>query len=105
MAGLDLAAGMLPLTGGAGPCEAMFKTALKSVSGSESQLILLLSAELLQKALIPFGHLAEIAERCQIRIDLGAELPPGFPTGVLLWLCSRQCDGGLLRTGADAAVQ
>merc|ERR1711920_99865 len=74
----DMAAGMPPMADGAGPSEAMFKAALKSVGGGQSQMLLLLSAELLQKALIHFGHLAEIAEKCQVRIDLGAELPPGF---------------------------
>merc|ERR1719316_2081767 len=40
----------------------------------QAQLALLLPAELLQQALIPHGHLAEIAQKCNINIDLGAEL-------------------------------
>lgn len=75
--GIDFARDFSVL-GSTGHNEAMFRSALKSVNGSQTQMILLLSMELLQKALIPFGHLAEIAERCQIRIDLGSEVPPGL---------------------------
>mmetsp|Transcript_123776 Transcript_123776/g.344502 ORF Transcript_123776/g.344502 Transcript_123776/m.344502 type:complete len:141 (+) Transcript_123776:2-424(+) len=42
------------------------------------QLLLLLPADLLQQALVPHGHLADIAQKCQIRIDLGAEVPPSL---------------------------
>mmetsp|Transcript_27881 Transcript_27881/g.64994 ORF Transcript_27881/g.64994 Transcript_27881/m.64994 type:complete len:111 (+) Transcript_27881:1-333(+) len=44
----------------------------------QSQLLLLLPADLLQQALVPHGHLAEIAQRCPVRIDLGAEVPPNL---------------------------
>merc|ERR1712204_151540 len=33
-------------------------------------------AELLQKALVPHGHLGDIAQRCNVRIDLGVEVMP-----------------------------
>merc|ERR1712070_986843 len=46
------------------------------MQGPHSQLLLLLPVGLLEQALVPRGHLQEIAQRCQIRIDLGAEVPP-----------------------------
>jgi len=72
MGGLGMMGGM------PGGNEAMFKAALQSslVAGSSSQLHLLLPNRLLQQALVPQGHLAEIANKCQIRIDLGQEVQP-----------------------------
>merc|ERR1719424_1399854 len=40
----------------------------------QAQLLLLLPVDLVQQALIPHGHLAEIAQTCNIGIDLGDEL-------------------------------
>merc|ERR1719163_1653205 len=40
----------------------------------QAQLALLLPVDLLQRALVPHGHLAEIAQTCNINIDLGVEL-------------------------------
>eukprot|EP00929_Paragymnodinium_shiwhaense_P016305 TRINITY_DN12457_c0_g2_i1.p1 TRINITY_DN12457_c0_g2~~TRINITY_DN12457_c0_g2_i1.p1 ORF type:complete len:717 (+),score=195.28 TRINITY_DN12457_c0_g2_i1:110-2260(+) len=55
----------------------MFRSALQEsafCAGSNAKLALLLPLDLLQKALIPLGYLSEIAEKCQIRIDLGPEV-------------------------------
>lgn len=41
---------------------------------SQAQLALLLPVDLIQQALIPNGHLAEIAQTCSLNIDLGAEI-------------------------------
>lgn len=40
----------------------------------EAQLAVLLPVDLIQQVLIPHGHLAEIAQTCNISIDLGAEI-------------------------------
>merc|ERR1719215_1712401 len=40
----------------------------------QAQLALLLPVDLVQQALIPRGHLAEIAQTCNIGIELGNEL-------------------------------
>jgi hypothetical protein len=40
----------------------------------QAQLMLMLPVDLLQQALIPHGHLAEIANTCSINIELGAEV-------------------------------
>merc|ERR1719221_2052651 len=63
---------------GVGSSEVMFREALQlTIAGQcTSQMSLLLQAELLFKALVPYGHLADIAQKCGIRIDLGAEIPP-----------------------------
>merc|ERR550534_2796024 len=67
------------MMGGVGANEAMFRAALSSgIHGGQSQLLVLLPAELVQRVLIPRGHLAEIAQRCQVRIDLGADVPPNL---------------------------
>merc|ERR1719277_769234 len=68
----------MDLAGGAGANEAMFQQALQSsaMNGGQTQLHLLLPQELLQRALIPNGHLGEIAQRCQVRLDLGADVAP-----------------------------
>jgi len=68
--------------GGLSGSEMMFAAALRSMNGMtnqfgpQSQLVLLLPAELIQRALIPQGHIAEIAQRCGIRVDLGGEVHP-----------------------------
>merc|ERR1712060_620567 len=66
------------MCGGMGGSEAMFRAALQGNMGGTvmSQLSLLLPAELLSKSLVPHGHMAEIAQRCGIRIDLGDKVPP-----------------------------
>ncbi|OLP91072.1 Peptidyl-prolyl cis-trans isomerase D [Symbiodinium microadriaticum] len=58
--------------------EMMFRAALQGgmIAGSTSQLHLLLPTSLLQESLIPKGQLTEIAQRCQVRIELGQEVPP-----------------------------
>jgi len=63
---------------GGGPAnDAMFSAALTSASSqASSQLQLLMPSELLQKSLIPNGHLAEIAQKCRIQLDLGADVAP-----------------------------
>mmetsp|Transcript_138412 Transcript_138412/g.240873 ORF Transcript_138412/g.240873 Transcript_138412/m.240873 type:complete len:108 (+) Transcript_138412:3-326(+) len=68
------------MAGMAGMGHMAFQTALQSslFGQQSSQLLLLLPMELIQKALIPSGHLAEIAEKCHIRIDLGREVPPNL---------------------------
>jgi len=68
------------LVGGLGGGEALFRLALQSslVCQMSAQLLLLVPAELLQKALVPHGHLVDIAQRCQVRIDLGAEVMPSL---------------------------
>merc|ERR1712183_215831 len=56
--------------------ERLFKMALQEsgfCAGFNSKLMLLLPVDVLQKALIPLGYLSEIAEKCQVRIDLGPE--------------------------------
>merc|ERR1712110_895789 len=57
--------------------EPLFRAALQEscfASGSNAQLMLLLPSDLLQQALVPGGHLGDIAKKCQVRIDLGEEL-------------------------------
>jgi len=67
------------MMGGMGASDAMFRQALAmGGGGSQTQLHLLLPQDMIQRALIPNGHLADIAARCQIRIDLGADMPPNL---------------------------
>eukprot|EP00441_Pelagodinium_beii_P031622 CAMPEP_0197640738 /NCGR_PEP_ID=MMETSP1338-20131121/14919_1 /TAXON_ID=43686 ORGANISM="Pelagodinium beii, Strain RCC1491" /NCGR_SAMPLE_ID=MMETSP1338 /ASSEMBLY_ACC=CAM_ASM_000754 /LENGTH=668 /DNA_ID=CAMNT_0043213609 /DNA_START=16 /DNA_END=2018 /DNA_ORIENTATION=+ len=75
MGGMGMGMGMGGMPGGN---EAMFRSALQSsvMAGTSSQLTVLLSERLVQQALIPSGQLTEIANRCQIRIDLGNEVQP-----------------------------
>jgi len=40
----------------------------------QAQIAILLPADLIQQALIPDGHLSQIAQTCSISIDLGAEI-------------------------------
>lgn len=71
------AMGMMGM-GGMGAMSPMgFEMALQSsmLSQHQAQLSLLLPVDLLQQALIPHGHLGEIAQKCRIQIDLGTELP------------------------------
>merc|ERR1712232_1112424 len=72
--------GLGTMSGAMAANEAMFRAALQSTMTSQanSQLFLLLPVDLLQKALVPHGHLADIAQRCQIRIDLGVDVPPNM---------------------------
>merc|ERR1719433_1879170 len=72
--------GMGGTMGAANSGESMFWAALRAsaVGQFPGQLLLLIPADLLQQALVPHGHLADIAQRCQIRIDLGGEVPPNF---------------------------
>merc|ERR1740138_1336376 len=72
--------GLLGMGNGMGANEAMFKAALQSsaMETPSAQLMLLLPRDVLHQALVPSGHLAEIAQKCQIRIDLGAEVPPNM---------------------------
>merc|ERR1712176_1653971 len=81
---MDLVGSGMSMMGGnlggmPGRNEAMFKAALQTSSlgqHANSQLLLILAADLLQQFLVPRGYLAEIAERCGIRIDLGGQVPP-----------------------------
>lgn len=68
------AGGFMGLGGG----EALFRLAMQSSVACQmsTQLLLVVPAELLQKALVPHGHLGDIAQRCNVRIDLGAEVMP-----------------------------
>merc|ERR1719188_833811 len=85
--GMDFMGGGMGCMGGMGAMaafggvanEAMFKAALQSggMEQPNSQLLLLLPAELLRQVLVPRGHLQEIAEKCGIRIDC-AEVPPNM---------------------------
>mmetsp|Transcript_51742 Transcript_51742/g.160307 ORF Transcript_51742/g.160307 Transcript_51742/m.160307 type:complete len:131 (-) Transcript_51742:343-735(-) len=79
MGGMNGMSGMSGVSS-TGVQEAMFKVALQSsmLGQVNTQLMFLLPMELLQKVLVPRGHLAEIAQRCQIHIDLGAEVPPSM---------------------------
>lgn len=60
--------------------EALFKQALQNsmTAGMNSQHHVLLSNSVLQQHLIPKGYLSEIANRCQITIDLGQEVQPNL---------------------------
>merc|ERR1711937_920967 len=62
------------LMGGLGGGEALFRLALQSsvVCQMSTQLLLLVPAELLQKALVPHGHLVDIAQRCRSQGPLRA---------------------------------
>merc|ERR1719263_1620337 len=64
--------------GGMGPMA--FEAALHNsmLSQHQAQLALLLPVDLLQQSLIPQGHLADIAQKCRITIDLGAEVSPSM---------------------------
>merc|ERR1719362_1404417 len=68
------------LMGGLGGGEALFRLATQSsvVCQMSTQMLLVVPAELLQKALVPHGHLVDIAQRCQVRIDLGVEVMPSL---------------------------
>merc|ERR1712107_478029 len=79
--GMDMMGGMgMGMGGIPGGNEGMFRAALQSsvMAGTSSQLHVLLPERLLQQALIPSGRLTEIANRCQIRIDLGMEVQPNL---------------------------
>lgn len=41
-----------------------------------SQLSLVMPASLIQQSLVPRGHIADVAQRCCVRVDLGEEVPP-----------------------------
>merc|ERR550525_916370 len=57
--------------------EMAFQLMLQQMGGQpQAQLSLLLPKHLLHDILIPQGHLSDIAQRCQIRIDLGADVSP-----------------------------
>ncbi|CAJ1438923.1 unnamed protein product, partial [Effrenium voratum] len=73
--GLGLGMPSLDSFGGMGN-EFMFRAALQSgmIAGSQSQLHLLLPSSLLHQTLIPKGHLAEIAQKCQVHLELGQEV-------------------------------
>ncbi|CAJ1358226.1 unnamed protein product, partial [Effrenium voratum] len=75
MGGLGLGMPSLDSFGGMGN-EFMFRAALQSgmIAGSQSQLHLLLPSSLLHQTLIPKGHLAEIAQKCQVHLELGQEV-------------------------------
>merc|ERR1719433_831606 len=76
MMGGDLGMGMA----GTGGSAAAFQMALQSsmLGQAGSKLLLLLPVDLLQQALVPHGHLSDIAQRCQICIDLGPEVHPNM---------------------------
>lgn len=80
MGGMNCMGPMGPMGGMAmgGACmggEAVFRMMLQgSVLGqAPSEMVLVLPNELLHQCLIPQGHLAEIARKCEIRIDLRGE--------------------------------
>merc|ERR1739848_983871 len=61
--------------------EAAFQAALQQltlVGHANSQLSLVMPASLIQQSLVPQGHLADIAKKCSIRIDLGEEVKPSM---------------------------
>merc|ERR1711924_438886 len=60
--------------------EALFKQALQNsmTAGMSSQHHVLVPNNVLQQALIPKGYLSEIANRCQIRIELGQDVQPNL---------------------------
>merc|ERR1712176_696227 len=70
----------LGMTASGGYNEPVFRAALSSAGPGQptAQLMLVLSERLVHQSLIPYGHLAEIAEKCQIRVDLGAEVSAGM---------------------------
>lgn len=77
MGGMGMMGGGMGI--GTGGNEAMFRMALQSGMGQfHAQLMLLLPADAVRQALVPRGHLQEIAQRCQIRMDLGQEIPPNL---------------------------
>merc|ERR1711972_1288684 len=70
--------GGVGMMGSMGSNEAMFRAALhqSSMGQFKAQLMLLLPFHVVHKALIPHGHLSEIAQKCQIKIDLDNEMAP-----------------------------
>eukprot|EP00929_Paragymnodinium_shiwhaense_P016304 TRINITY_DN12457_c0_g1_i1.p1 TRINITY_DN12457_c0_g1~~TRINITY_DN12457_c0_g1_i1.p1 ORF type:complete len:664 (+),score=137.20 TRINITY_DN12457_c0_g1_i1:90-2081(+) len=57
--------------------EVLFRQALQEsgfVAGNERAFSVLVDHDVLQHSLIPQGHLAEIAQKCQLRIDVGPEV-------------------------------
>jgi len=56
-----------------GSSESKFREALEKgmIAASTNQMHLLLPSSLLQDLLIPQGHLADVAKKCQVQIDLG----------------------------------
>lgn len=72
--------GMVGMGGCGGSNEAVFRAALCSGGAGQpsSQLMILLPAILVHQSLVPHGHLADIAQKCQVRVDLGADVSPGM---------------------------
>merc|ERR1719329_1452074 len=50
---------------------------MTTVGLPSSQLSLVMPASLITQSLVPRGHLADIAQRCSVRVDLGEEVAPG----------------------------
>jgi len=69
--------GMMPgMMGGMGMSnEAQFMQQLGMGQQPQAQLQILLPSTLLQQFLIPRGIMAEICQKCNVRMDLGAEVP------------------------------
>merc|ERR1712146_34829 len=75
--------GMMPGMMGAGGMggmgmsnEAQFMQQLGMGQQPQAQLQILLPTPVLQQFLIPRGIMAEICQKCNVRMDLGAEVPP-----------------------------
>lgn len=61
--------------------EMVFNTALQQltmVGPSNSQMSFVMPASLIHQSLVPQGHLADIAQKCSVRIDLGEEVKPSM---------------------------
>eukprot|EP00747_Dinoflagellata_sp_TGD_P168603 gnl/TRDRNA2_/TRDRNA2_195379_c0_seq1.p2 gnl/TRDRNA2_/TRDRNA2_195379_c0~~gnl/TRDRNA2_/TRDRNA2_195379_c0_seq1.p2 ORF type:complete len:111 (-),score=25.10 gnl/TRDRNA2_/TRDRNA2_195379_c0_seq1:85-417(-) len=74
--------GMMGMGGMGMSQEAIFFNNLQQFTGMagqmSSQVMVLLPVNLLTNALVPHGHLGDIAQKCNVRIDLGAEVPPNM---------------------------
>jgi len=73
--GMGMGAGM---NGGMMVSERALLLAMQTSGMNSSQLSLLLPQAFVQNVLLPRGFLAEIAQRCGSKIDLGQEVPPGM---------------------------
>lgn len=58
--------------------EAIFHMALRDYGRSCSRLFLLMPLNAVHRYLVPKGHLAAIAQKCGVQIDLGGEVPPNM---------------------------
>merc|ERR1712217_635841 len=80
MGGPGMMGGLMGMAAGGCFNEPVFRAALSSGGPGQptAQLMLVLPERLVRQSLVPHGHLTEIADKCQIHVDLGAEVSAGM---------------------------